>query len=212
VGVLTFHNGKVSLEVSGEASVTVDGEPVEAMDVKLGEYGSSEWIVVNDLKLSVIQRGARYGVRVYDQDNPPRRQFRALRWFPIEEAYSVSAQYFAYDPPDTLSINTVLGQILELPCPGYVEFSINQQECRLYPVLDEDDDCLWFMLRDGTSGSLTYAGGRYLVTDLPSDDQLVLDFNKAHNPPCAYTDFATCPLPPPQNKLAVPIMAGELKF
>ena len=99
VGVLTFHNGKVSLEVSGEASVTVNGEPVEAMDVKLGEYGSSEWIVVNDLKLSVIQRGARYGVRVYDQDNPPRRQFRALRWFPIEEAYSVSAQYFAYDPP-----------------------------------------------------------------------------------------------------------------
>jgi len=210
--VFTFRGGKVTLDVTGDAAVTIGDQSISSTEVKLGEYGSSEWILVNDLKLSVIQRGARYGVRVYDQNNPPRRQFSALRWFPIEEAYRVIARFFAYDPPGALSINNVLGQTLELSCPGYVEFTLNQQESRLYPVTDEDDDRLWFMIRDGTSGSLTYAGGRYLITDPPDDDHVILDFNKAHNPPCAYTDFATCPLPPPQNKLLSPIMAGELKF
>ncbi|MBN1149402.1 MAG: DUF1684 domain-containing protein [Anaerolineales bacterium] len=212
VGVFSFRGGKITLDVTGDARVTINDQPVSSTQVELSQYGSSDWIVINDLKLSVIQRGARFGVRVYDQNNPPRKQFSALRWFPIEEAYRVKARFFAYDPPSPLAINNVLGQTLELTCPGYVEFSLGQQTCRLYPVSDDETKQLWFMLRDGTSGSLTYAGGRYLITDLPAGDQVTLDFNKTHNPPCAYTDFATCPLPPPQNKLTAPIMAGEMKF
>ena len=211
-GVFSFKQGEISLKVNDGVNLTINEKPVVSTKIKLSEYGSSDWLVLNELKLSVIQRGARYGVRVYDPNNPPRRRFASLRWFPVEDAYCINARYFTYDPVDTLLINNVLGDTLELTCPGYVEFTFNEQPCRLYPVSDEDDDILWFMFRDSTSGSLTYAGGRYLYVEPPKGEEIILDFNKAQNPPCAYTDFATCPLPPPQNKLSVPIMAGEMKF
>jgi uncharacterized protein (DUF1684 family) len=211
-GIISFQQGEINLEVNDCVTLIINEAEVTSTKITLKEYGSSDWLVLNEVKLSVIQRGARFGVRVYDPNNPPRRRFASLRWFPVEEAYSIRARYFPYDPVDTLLINNVLGDTLELTCPGYVEFRLNQQPCRLYPISEEDDDLLWFMFRDSTSGSLTYAGGRYLYVDPPKGETIVLDFNKAHNPPCAYTDFATCPLPPPQNKLPAPIMAGEMKF
>ena len=109
-----------------------------------------------------------------------------------------------------IPIADVLGETTPTPSPGYVTFTLRGKEYRLEPVTE--DNLLFFMFRDLTSGKQTYPAGRFLYADLPRDGKVALDFNRAHNPPCAYTAYATCPLPPQQNSLAVRIEAGELNF
>ena len=105
-----------------------------------------------------------------------------------------------------------MGQTRKQPCPGYVTFTVNGETVRLEPIQDSPDDReLFFIFRDATGGETTYPPGRFLVADSPVEGKVVLDFNKAYNPPCAFTPFATCPLPPPQNRLKVKIEAGEKK-
>jgi uncharacterized protein (DUF1684 family) len=211
-GVFIYKEDKIVLRAAEGVTLTMDGKPVTVTQVKLNEYGSSEWILLNELKLSVIQRGTRYGVRVYDPNNPSRKQFVSLHWFPIEEAYRIEAAFIPYDPVQKITIVNVIGDALEMVCPGYAEFTLHGESCRLYAIDSDDDGRLWFMFRDATSGSLTYPGGRYLISPQPEGGKVIVDFNRTYNPPCAYTDFATCPIPPVANRLKVPVMAGELKF
>ena len=110
-------------------------------------------------------------------------------------------------------VPTVLGTTEEMPCPGKVLFTVNGQELSLEPVLEEPGaEELFYIFRDETSGSQTYPAGRFVYSGMPKDGVVVLDFNKAYNPPCAFTPYATCPLPPPQNRLMVKIEAGELNY
>ena len=135
-----------------------------------------------------------------------------MQWYPVDEAHRVTARWVAHPTPQTIPIANVLGQVDELPTPGYAAFTIGGAEVRLHPVLETPDAKeLFFIFKDATSGKDTYPAGRYLYTPLPADGELVLDFNKAYSPPCAFTPYATCPLPPPQNRLKVRIEAGEKK-
>ncbi len=170
---------------------------------------SADIVTLASLSLSVIQRGDRYGIRLKDRNSRLRKEFTGLRYFPVTESYRVSARFV----PDArkVPIPNILGQTEDMDSPGYVEFELEGRKLRLSPVLESPDE-LFFIFRDLTSGRQTYGSGRFLDTAMPKDGRVELDFNKAYNPPCAFTPYATCPLPPKQNRLPVRIAAGELKY
>ena len=210
-GVFHFSENGIRLQAVEGVIITVNDQPVSTIHVQLDENGSSEWIILNDLKLSVIQRGMRYGVRIFDKNNPSIKQSVYLRWFPIQEKYVIQARFIPSPEPKCISIVNVIGDHVEMPSPGTVEFSLQREKNHLLAI-ELEDGRLWFMFKDLTNGDLTYPGGRYLTADAPVDGVVTLDFNRAYNPPCAFTDFATCPLPPRSNYFDVPIRAGALKF
>lgn len=212
VGRIRFDGSQISLDIETGVAVSFNDQPFQSGIIPLKEFGSSDWIVINQVKFAVIQRGIRYGVRVYDPNNPSRRQFVSLRWFPVDESYCVNATWTPLDPPRRIPITNVMGDTSEETCPGYAEFKLNRQVCRLYPISSEGDPRLWFMFKDAGNGQFTYPGGRFLWAEAPQEGRVILDFNKAYNPPCAYTDFATCPLPPEDNRAPVQILAGEMRY
>ncbi|NYF79075.1 DUF1684 domain-containing protein [Granulicella arctica] len=168
------------------------------------------------LLLIVIQRGDRLYLRVKDAASPTRLAFHGLQWFSPDPQYRITARWIPSTTPTTLTVPNVLGQISHEPSPGMAEFTLNGQTIRLYPIV-EDEQTLFFIFRDTTSKTSTYGAGRFLYATLPSNGidhpgTIVLDFNKAQNPPCAYTSYATCPLPPQQNRLPIPILAGERRY
>jgi len=166
---------------------------------------------IDRVKLYVIRRADRLGIRMKDPDSQFRREFRGLEYFPPREEYRVTAKFVA--EPRKIPIANIVGQTEPEDSPGYVTFQLNGRSLRLRPVLDDPDSkSLFFIFRDETAGKETYGAGRFLDTDPPKDGKVVLDFNKAYNPPCAFTPYATCPLPPAENRLTVRIEAGEKKY
>jgi uncharacterized protein len=159
---------------------------------------------------SLIERGGTYGVRLKDNKSRQRTEFKGQHWFPARESYRVFARFIAYPQAKQVPIVNILGNKLQMPSPGYAIFNLDGRELRLEPVVEEGEKELFFIFRDQTAGRETYGAGRFLYTALPREGKVELDFNKAENPPCAFTPFATCPLPPPQNILPLRIEAGEL--
>jgi uncharacterized protein (DUF1684 family) len=211
-GTVTLAGHQITLTVAEGVRMTLNDEPLTTQDVKINDYGSSDWFFLGKLKFAVIQRGTRYGVRIYDPKNPARRKYYNIRWFPVNEALCVQGKFIPNEQPMTLSIMSVLGDISEEPCPGRIEFTLGDQACTLYPIHWEPANCLRLLFKDATNASLTFPGGRFLDAQYPQEGIVTLDFNKSFNPPCAYTMFATCPLPPDINKLPVQILAGEMNF
>ena len=198
-GVFELRAGAVSVLLLGERS------PRQL------KPDSSDVVKAGRLSLFPIQRGDRIGIRLKDPENPARKQFHGLDYFPATEAYRVTARWVA--EPRQIPVLNVLGQTAPSQCPGYATFRIGDKDLRLYPILEEmDAQELFYIFRDQTSGKETYAAGRFLYSPLPKDGRVVLDFNKAVNPPCAFTAYATCPLPPVENRLPVRIEAGEKKY
>ena len=213
IGIFRRAGGHVTFTADPSAGVTSGGRPVTTLEMKDDTTGTPDTIVVNDLTMFIIKRGDRLGVRLRDKNRRQRREFTGLDYFPIREEYRVEAEWVPYDPPHVLDIPDILGMTENLPCPGYARFTLAGQALRLEPVIEQPGDQeLFFIFADRTNGSETYPSGRFFYSAMPRDGKIVLDFNKAYNPPCAFTPFATCPLPPPQNRLAVPIEAGEKKF
>ncbi len=199
VGVIELHGGRVTARV-GQQTRELVGEST----------GPDGFLAVGVLKLHLLHRGGRYAIRLRDPESEVRRKFTALRWYPIREDYLVSGEFHAYEKPRTLSITTILGYADPMASPGYLAFRIRGREYHLQPVLSGKQ--LFFIFRDRTSGRRTYPAGRFLYADLPRDGRVTLDFNKAYNPPCAFSPYTTCPLPPRQNHLPVSIEAGELNY
>jgi len=197
-GAFDLHGDRVTLRLDGQIRELRPDSPAPADIVTLGS-----------LTLFVIRRGDRYGIRLKDTNSRLRKDFTGLHYFPVDEAYRISARFV----PDArkIPIPNILGQVEDTPSPGYAEFEIHGQKLRLTPV-EEPPDKLFFIFRDLTAGKETYGSGRFLDAELAKDGTVVLDFNKAYNPPCAFTPYATCPLPPKQNRLPVRIAAGELKY
>jgi uncharacterized protein len=207
-GVFEFHGGKTVARLEPKVNATVGGRTVSEVELK---PNGEDVLAMGRLTFQVIERGGRFGIRMKDREAPNRRSFKGLRWYPVRESYRVTARFEPAPPGTTISIANVLGQVNPLPSPGRAVFRVEGRELSLEPVLEEPDAKeLFFIFRDETSGKGTYAAGRFLYSEMPKDGQVVLDFNKAYSPPCAFTDFATCPLPPPQNRLAVRIEAGEI--
>ena len=182
----------------------------EVKPMKADTDGEPDVVTAGDVTMFVIHRGERYGIRLKDRNSRFRKEFTGLRWFPIREQYRVVAKFVPYPEPKMIAVPNILGETEKDPCPGYALFTLDGKEYRLEPVLE--DQQYFFIFRDLTAGKATYPAGRFFYADAPKDGKIVLDFNRAYNPPCAFTPFATCPLPPPGNRLAVRIEAGELNY
>jgi uncharacterized protein (DUF1684 family) len=212
VGTLEFAKGRALIRVAPGVTVKAHGKPITELELASDAGGKADVLAVGPVSMYVIERGGRFGLRVKDAESARRRGFRGLEWYPVRERYRVAARFVPYDPPKPIPIANVLGTVEPMPSPGYVTFTMNGREVRLDPVLEEADAKeLFFIFRDTTAGKETYPAGRFLYSEMPKDGQVVLDFNKAYSPPCAFTSFATCPLPPRQNRLDVRIEAGEKK-
>jgi uncharacterized protein (DUF1684 family) len=162
------------------------------------------------ITLTLIVRGPKVGIRLKDPDADTRKHFTGLKWYPAAPQFHFQAKWVPYDSGHTIPITNVLGMTTQEPAPGYAEFTIAGKQYKLEPVTEEDH--LMFIFKDETSASTTYGAGRFLYAPVPVNGVVDLDFNKAENPPCAFTAFATCPLPPKQNMLKVSIPAGELRY
>ncbi len=160
-----------------------------------------------DLSFQVIRRGSRYGVRLRDKNSRYRREFAGLKWYPVKAAWRVTARLVPYPEPRKLRVGSTIGEPQEFDAPGYLDFELEGRRLRLEPAQAGGE--LFILFRDLTSGKTTYPAGRFLYASPANDGTVVLDFNKAYSPPCAFTPYTTCPLPPRQNHLPVAIEAGE---
>jgi uncharacterized protein (DUF1684 family) len=165
------------------------------------------------LLFHAIDRGGRLGVRLKDRESPLIGQFNGIDRFDADPAWRVEARFEPYDPPKTIAVPNIAGPPLEEPCPGRLVFEHSGASYSVEPT-GEPGHRLFIVFGDSTNGEATYGGGRFLYADWPApgSETVVLDFNQAYNPPCVFTPWATCPLPPPQNKLAMAVEAGEKTY
>lgn len=212
-GTFTLRADKVSFRAERNANVRVGGTAVTTTAMAPDNEPVPTVLEIGSLRLFVIERSGRLGIRIRDVDSPRRREFRGLDYFPIDDAWNVSARFDAYDPPRKIQIVNVLGMEVDMVSPGAVVFDRDGSEWRLDALLDGSDESdLLLMFSDGTSGHESYGAGRFLHVERRTDGIVSVDFNKAYNPPCAFSVFATCPLPPPQNRISLRIEAGERKY
>jgi uncharacterized protein (DUF1684 family) len=196
-GAFELRNGKVTVTQAGETRAIA--------------HESAELAKVGRLSLFVIKRGEKFGIRVKDPESEARRNFHGIESFPAKESYRVTAKWVP-ESRKTPILN-ILGMTEQNESPGYAVFQLNGKELRLYPILEEPGAKeLFYIFRDLTTGKETYPAGRYFYSAMPKDGKVVLDFNKAYNPPCAFTPYATCPLPPKENHLPVRVEAGEKTY
>jgi len=212
-GSLWLSRGVVRLKAKPDAGVTHNGARASNLVLESDADGKQTILKLGSLTFYVIKRGERLGVRVKDSQNPNRSSFAGLNYFDVDPKWKLEAKYEAHVPPKMIPIVNVLGMVEEMPSPGTLVFDVEGKTYRLDPVLEKDEKRWFIIFGDATSGKETYGAGRYLYADPPgADGKVVLDFNKSYNPPCAFTKFATCPLPPRQNRLPFRVEAGEKKY
>ena len=212
IGVFTLAAGAVTFTADPGAEVTSAGKPVTTFAFE-GRRGEASAITAAGVTLFTIRRGDKIGLRMLDPESPQRTGFKGLKYFPVSAAYRIQARFVPYEKAKQVPVPNVLGQLVSMESPGYVEFRIKGQPYRLEPVYETSRrEDLFFIFKDLTSRTETYEAGRFLHSPLPQNGLVDLDFNRAYNPPCAFTEFATCPLPIKENMLPVRIPAGELRF
>ena len=216
VGTFSVSGGRVSFTAESGAGVMLDGQPVDSMNpVKLvSDAGSQPSVLAcGPLRFFIIERGGKLGLRVRDLNSPRRLEFRGLEYFPVSSRWAINARFVPYQPARHIKIINILGMEVDEISPGAVAFSRNGRQWRLDTVLEDPGDrTLFIMFADTTNGTESYGAGRFLTIPMPVGNSALVDFNEAYNPPCAFNDFATCPLPPPQNRLQLRVDAGELKY
>lgn len=212
-GVFLLADGKVTLKPGPGSGLTLNGEAVSERVLRVDTEGKPDVLRLGSLAFHIIKRGDKFAVRLKDSESPQRLAFKGVPAFPVKTSFRVVGTFIPFDPPKEIPIATVIGTTEMMKSPGKVVFRLGGRKLTLEPVLEPGADHeLFFIFRDRTSGKQTYPAGRFLYAALPKDGKVILDFNKAVNPPCAFTEFATCPLPPRQNELSVPIRAGEKTF
>ena len=210
-GTLVREGEAVTLKVEPGVNLTADGKPVTAsLPLATDAKGKPTLLELGSLSFYAIQRGDRVGVRIKDKENPERLAFKGVDTFTPDPKWRVVARFEPYKDKK-IAITNVLGQVSNDPSPGAVVFDWQGKTYRL-DALGDPKEGLELIFGDATNGRLTYGAGRFLDTGAVKDGTVVVDFNTAYNPPCAFTAFATCPLPPAQNKLALAVEAGEKKF
>ena len=205
-GVLIRHGDEVTIKVAGGAKVTSEGKPVT--EQKLAVVPKPTKLELGSLRMFIVKREERIGLRVKDMKSPAIAQFKGLQYYPLSKAYILTADVVPGNGR-TMIVPNVLGDKLKVPMAAEVRFKINGKEQTL-EAMEGSDGGLFIVFSDLTKkGGATYPGGRFVETAAPKDGKVLLDFNKAYSPPCAWTPYATCPLPPKENQLQVEIPAGE---
>lgn len=213
IGTVRLVDGKVTLMAEPGAGVTVEGEAVGTIELATDADGPPTVVELGSLSFFAIDRGGKIGLRLRDRESPALAAFRGLDYFPVDSRWRVEARLEKGEAGKTVTVPNVLGQVSEMVSPGALVFEHAGKTLRLDPVIEDGDEQLFVIFGDTTNGKSTYGGGRFLYADPPdADGRVILDFNRAYNPPCVFTPFATCPLPPASNKLAVAVEAGEKSF
>ncbi|MBT3338245.1 MAG: DUF1684 domain-containing protein [Anaerolineae bacterium] len=210
IGRFIVEDGKVKMEVTADTLVDVDGVPAKEAFLQPDLSGAPTQLKWGALSFILIQREDGFGIRLWDNSRPEREIFPGRQWFPIQEEFCIEGIYERYESEKLVSFQRKNGADFEAQVEGMVSFPLGGEKYSLLAFEDSDGD-LFIMFQDATNGTETYGSGRYLSVGAPEDGKAIIDFNRAVNPPCAFTDFATCPLPPIQNTLSLPITAGERK-
>jgi len=215
LGTATLAGGKVTFTLH-EGSVAVIGNSDRQRSAVLQDDAATDrptQVAFGVASFHVIDRNGKKALRVRDANAPTRKNFLGLDYFDIAEKWRVEAKWEAFDPPKTLEVPTVLGTVEKYQVPGKAVFERDGKRYEVQPVFETAGaKQLFLIFADKTTGKETYGAGRFLYADLPKDGKIVLDFNKAYNPPCAFTPYATCPLAPPENRLNLRVDAGEKKY
>jgi len=208
-GVFDLQGTTVTVKFSPDARAVIDGKPVPTAKLDPDISGKATVVEMGSLRIKVIVRGQRIGIRLKDLDSEAAKNYHGPTFFPIDLSYRVTATWIPSDGKKTVDVPNVLGDVTPTPVVGTAVFKINGQEMRLTDLGGDPSKGLFFVFNDLTSKTDTYPGGRFLETDPVANGAVVLDFNRVYSPPCAVTPYATCPLAPKENRLAVAIPAGE---
>ena len=210
IGIIEFKQGKANLSINEGVDALGDGQKISSIELKSDAEGKPTLVQLGEVSFTLIKREDRYGIRVRDKNSPNRAKFTNLHWFPVDESYRVTADFEAYLAPKEIEIPNVLGGTFKMKTPGLLKFKLGGKDYSLEPV--EEGDEYFIIFNDLTSRTTTYQPGRFLYSAKAENGKVVLDFNQAYNPPCAFTEYATCPLPPAQNRLKTEIKAGEMRY
>jgi len=212
-GTFTLNNNAVTFTAAPDSKVTVNGKPVTTITMTPDTAGEPTLLASGSLRFFVIERTGKLGIRVRDVEHPARTHFQGLEYFPASKDWIVDARFEPYPANKRIPILNILGMTDQMVAPGAIVFTKNGREYRLDTILETpDDDELFVMFADQTSARETYGAGRFMYIPMPKDGRVTVDFNRSYNPPCAFNEFATCPLPPPQNRLPMRVDAGEKKY
>ena len=212
LGVLRRSGRQVRFEAAEGAAVSLEGEPVSGLDLVSDAGGGPTVLEHGSLRFYVIERGERVGVRLKDLESELLREFEGIDHYPVDPAWRLEARFEPFPEPKMVPIPNITGDVNDQPSYGRVVFTAAGAEHSLEP-LGEPTEALFLVFGDETNGAETYGGGRFLYAGPPdAEGRLVVDFNKAYNPPCVFTPYATCPLPPPGNRLSLAVTAGEKSF
>lgn len=208
VGVFDFEDGTATFRAADGVTVTQNGKPVKSATLEMGEKHA---VAINDLSMWLHYSGPRLAIRLRDLNSALRKEFTGLKWFPVDPRYKVTAKFTPYAEPKKVDLLNVLGDIESFESPGYVDFELMGTSVRMEPM-SLPGGALWFVFRDGTSGKESYAAARFLGASKPENGEVIIDFNRSTNPPCAYNPHTTCPVPTKQNRVKVRIEAGEKNY
>ncbi|MEN9557185.1 MAG: hypothetical protein RLZZ232_3471 [Planctomycetota bacterium] len=213
-GTLTVTERSISFRAADGVSLRLNDRNVNTgflrIDPVLPEADSPDRLTIGTTSLQLIRRSGRLAIRSRDSANPLIAAFPGERWYPPDRKYRVVGTFTPYTEPKTLMIQNIQGESHEETLGGFAEFRIGDQDFRLEAIADSPET-LFFIFKDHTSGQETYGAGRFLTVPRPVGSTIVLDFNRAYNPPCAFNPFTLCPVPPAENHLAIAITAGALK-
>lgn len=211
LGTLTLKDSVVTVKIANGVDVISDGKKVTSLELKNDMKGEATKLEYGSLRWFIIKRGDKYGVRLRNLETPLVKTFKGIDTFPVNDDWKFEAKLEAYNPSKKIPILNILGMTEDQDSPGALVFTRDGKEYKLDALVEGNQ--YFIIFADETSGNETYGAGRFVYVDkVDSTGKTILDFNKAFNPPCVFTKFATCPLPPQQNHLKLKITAGEKMF
>lgn len=210
IGSYITYKGNISVAIHQDVDVFINDSLLKEHEVFTDADHNTTHFKHGSLRWHIIRRGDQLGIRLRDLESPLIDKITEIPSFPIDPKWRIKAKFEKYDEPRTIAIPDVLGNTEYEKCYGELKFKIDKKEYSLMPLGDGVNGSLFVIFADETSAEETYGAGRFLSVEKPNEKGITyIDFNKATNPPCAFTDYATCPLPPRENVLAVKITAGE---
>jgi len=210
-GVITMDGRNVTIKGASGQTLTYNGQPTAEAPLRLSEAKRpADLITFKSTSFFLHFSGPRLAIRVRDQNAPLRKNFSGLKWYPANPAYRVTGQFTPLAQPKVVQAPTILGDLEPFTVPGTVAVSIGGKTANMEAW--RSGERLWFVFRDASSGQETYETARFLYADLRPAGTAVVDFNEAYNPPCAFNPYTTCPIPLPENRLTVKILAGEKAY
>jgi uncharacterized protein (DUF1684 family) len=213
MGMFQLEDSLVYLKIADGVAVTHQDQVVSNLKLDSHIRGESTTLHYGSLQWYIIKRGDRFAVRLKDSLSTNRQNFRGIERYPVNSEWRISARFEPYESPRTIEIPNELGTVNSEPSPGKLLFTVHGKQYTLDPIAESEDKRWFLIFGDETNGEETYGAGRYIYIDAPdSTGKAIIDFNKSYNPPCAFSPYATCPLPPSQNFLELRITAGEKKY